>query len=154
MDMRMTGAIDQGEFMEVVGAASRASMRGPADSFTGEVWVDEIAVLPDPGLVRSLRVRFSPGARTAWHAHPLGQVLHVLDGVGRVQAEGGPVVEMRPGDTVVAGPGEMHWHGAAPDRVMSHIAIQERDPATGETTIWSRHVSDEDYLATPAAGEP
>ncbi len=154
MDVRITGAIDEGEVMEVMGAASRASISGPADSFTGQVWIDEIAVLPDPGLVRSLRVRFSPGARTAWHAHPLGQVLHVLDGVGRVQAEGGPVVEVRPGDTVVAGPGEMHWHGAAPDRVMSHIAIQERDPATGETTIWSRHVSDDDYLAAPAAGEP
>jgi quercetin dioxygenase-like cupin family protein len=98
-------------------------------------------------------VHFSPGARTAWHAHPLGQVLHVLDGVGRVQAEGGPVVEIRPGDTVLAGPGEMHWHGAAPDRLMSHIAIQERDPATGETTIWSGHVTDEDYLAAPEAGD-
>ena len=123
--------------MEVMGAASRVSSRGPADWFTGQVWIDEIAVLPEPGLVRSRRVHFSPGARTAWHAHPLGQV-----------------VEVRPGDSVVAGPGEMHWHGAAPDRLMSHIAIQERDPATGETTIWSGHVADEDYLAAPEAGIP
>jgi quercetin dioxygenase-like cupin family protein len=149
----LIGAIDEGEIMEVMGAASRASALGPADWFTGQVWMDEIAILPEPGLVRSLRVHFSPGARTAWHAHPLGQVLHVLDGVGRVQAEGGPVVEVRPGDTVVAGPGEMHWHGASPDRTMSHIAIQERDPATGETTIWSGPVTDEDYFAAPAAGE-
>jgi quercetin dioxygenase-like cupin family protein len=136
--------------MEVKGAASRASSPGPAERFAGQVWIDEIAVLPAPGLVRALHVHFSPGARTAWHSHPLGQVLHVVDGIGRVQAAGGPVLEVRPGDTVVVGAGERHWHGAAPDRLMSHIAINERDPATGEQTIWSEHVTDEDYLAPPA----
>lgn len=135
--------------MDVMGAASRASTPGPPDWFTGQVWMDEIATLPEPGLVRTAHVHFSPGARTAWHAHPLGQVLHIVDGVGRVQADGGAVVEVRPGDTVVVGPGERHWHGAAPDRLMSHIAIQERDPSTGETTIWSEHVTDSEYLATP-----
>ena len=92
--------------------------------------MDELATLPGTA-VRVLRVTFSPGARTAWHAHPGGQVLHVVDGVGRVQSAGGPVRQLRAGDTVVAGPGEQHWHGAAPDQVMSHVAISGGDPATG-----------------------
>jgi quercetin dioxygenase-like cupin family protein len=135
--------------MEVTGAAERPSTRGPAEWFTGEVWTDEIALLPDPGLVRALRVHFTPGARTAWHVHPLGQVLHIVEGVGRVQGESGPVRQVRPGDTVVVGPGERHWHGAAPDHLMCHLAVQERDPATGQTTIWHEHVTDEDYGAAP-----
>jgi len=135
--------------MRVTGAAECPSTRGPAEWFTGEVWTDEIALLPDPGLVRALRVHFTPGARTAWHAHPLGQVLHVVEGVGRVQGESGPVRQVRPGDTVVVGPGERHWHGAAPDHLMCHLAVQERDPATGQTTIWHEHVTEEDYRAAP-----
>jgi quercetin dioxygenase-like cupin family protein len=137
--------------MEVTGAAERPSARGPAEWFTGEVWTDEIASLPGPGLVRALRVHFTPGARTAWHAHPLGQVLHITEGVGRVQGENGPVRQVRPGDTVVVGPGERHWHGAAPDHLMCHLAIQERDPATGETTVWYEHVADDDYGAAPGS---
>jgi quercetin dioxygenase-like cupin family protein len=138
--------------MEVTNAADRPSARGPAEWFTGEVWQDEIANLTDPGLTRALRVHFMPGARTAWHAHPLGQVLHIIEGAGRVQGESGPVRQVRPGDTVVVGPGERHWHGAAPDQLMSHLAIAERDPATGQTTIWYEHVTDQDYRAAPGPG--
>ena len=136
--------------MEVTGVGARPSKRGPADWFTGEVWMDEVASLPEPGLVRALRVHFAPGARTHWHVHPLGQVLHIVDGVGRVQGEDGPVRQVRPGDTVVVGPGERHWHGAAPDDLMCHIAVQEEDPETGQQTIWHEHVTDGDYLAAPA----
>ena len=136
--------------MEVTGVGARPSKRGPADWFTGEVWMDEVASLPEPGLVRALRVHFAPGARTHWHVHPLGQVLHIVDGVGRVQGKDGPVRQVRPGDTVVVGPGERHWHGAAPDHLMCHIAVQEEDPETGQQTIWHEHVTDEDYLAAPA----
>ena len=117
--------------MRVTGAAECPSTRGPAEWFTGEVWTDEIALLPDPGLVRALRVHFTPGARTAWHAHPLGQVLHVVEGVGRVQGESGPVRQVRP------------------DHLMCHLAVQERDPTTGQTTIWHERVTDEDYRAAP-----
>jgi quercetin dioxygenase-like cupin family protein len=134
--------------MEMKPASSRVSSAGPADWFTGPVWMDELAALPGTA-VRALRVTFSPGARTAWHAHPGGQVLHVVDGVGRVQSAGGPVRQLRAGDTVVAGPGEQHWHGAAPDQLMSHVAISGGDPATGGQTVWAEHVSDEDYRADP-----
>jgi quercetin dioxygenase-like cupin family protein len=134
--------------MELKPAASRVSAAGPADWFTGQIWMDELGVLPGPG-VRALRVTFSPGARTAWHAHPGGQVLHVVDGAGLVQSAGGPVRRIRPGDTVVSGPGEQHWHGATPDQLMSHIAISVGDPAAGGQTVWAEHVSDEDYLADP-----
>jgi quercetin dioxygenase-like cupin family protein len=134
--------------MELKPAASRVSAAGPADWFTGQVWMDELGVLPGPG-VRALRVTFSPGARTAWHAHPGGQLLHVVDGAGLVQSAGGPVRRIRPGDTVVSGPGEQHWHGATPDQLMSHVAISVGDPATGGQTVWAGHVSDEDYLADP-----
>lgn len=149
----MTGVIDEGDAMDVTGADDRRSTRGPADWFTGDVWMDEIAVLPAPGLLRALQVHFAPGARTAWHVHPLGQVLHIVEGAGRVQGESGPVRQVGPGDTVVVGPGERHWHGAAPDHLMSHIAMQEADPETGEQTIWAEQVSDQEYLATPAADQ-
>ena len=114
--------------MEVTGAAERPSARGPAEWFTGEVWMDEIASMPGPGPVRALRVHFAPGARTAWHVHPLGQILHITEGVGRVQGETGPVRQVRPGDTVVVGAGERHWHGAAPDHLMCHLAISGDRP--------------------------
>lgn len=135
--------------MEVTGPAARPSSPGPARWFTGSVWLDEIASVPGPGpgQLRALRVHFAPGARTAWHAHPLGQVLHITEGMGRVQGEEGPVRDVRPGDTVVVAPGERHWHGAAPDHLMTHLALQEADPATGEHTIWAEHVSDDEYLA-------
>jgi quercetin dioxygenase-like cupin family protein len=138
--------------MDVMGAAARPTTPGPAEWFTGQVWLDEIAAVAEPGLVRALRVHFTPGARTAWHVHPLGQILHIVDGVGRVQGASGGVREVRAGDTVVVAPGERHWHGAAPGHQMCHIAIQERDPGTGEQTLWHEPVSDADYLASPAAG--
>lgn len=130
--------------MEVNGAGERSSAPGPADWFTGQVWMDEVGALPAEA-ARALHVHFTPGARTAWHAHPGGQVLHITGGVGRVQGESGPVREVRPGDTVVIGAGERHWHGAAPDAMMSHIAI-----SGGAPTVWAEHVSDADYLADPA----
>ncbi len=128
--------------VEVTGAGARRSSHGPAEWFTGEVWIDEVGNMPTADPVRALHVHFTPGARTAWHTHPGGQVLYIVDGVGRVQAEGEPVREVRPGDTVHIGAGERHWHGASPERLMSHIAM-----SGGETTIWHEHVPDEQYLA-------
>ena len=101
---------------------------------------------PAPARVRAYRVTFEPGSRTAWHTHPLGQTLHVLSGVGRVQSRGGPVQTIRPGDTVWFAPGEEHWHGAAPGTGMVHIAMQEADE-TGHHVGWLEQVSDADYGA-------
>jgi quercetin dioxygenase-like cupin family protein len=103
----------------------RPSTKGGADVFTGDVWIDVIARGEPPSRVRVNVVRFAPGARNAWHAHAVGQTLHVTEGVGRVQARGGDVLEIRAGDTIRTAPGEWHWHGAAPDRFMSHLAIWE-----------------------------
>ena len=110
--------------MNVTHANAAASKRGPAEWFTGTVWLDEIAG-GSISHVRALRVTFEPGARTAWHTHPLGQTLLVTAGCGRVQSEGGPIREIRPGDTVWISPGEKHWHGAGPDTAMTHLAMQE-----------------------------
>ncbi len=104
-----------------------ASVKGPAEWFTGDVYYDHVAENPAPSRVRALNVHFTPGARTAWHTHPFGQLIWVTEGVGRVQREGGPLEEIRPGDRVYFEPGENHWHGAAPDRFMVHVAIQEAD---------------------------
>ena len=106
--------------MDVVKAGSKPTRRGPAESFTGTVWQDPIIEAPAPARIRCNRVLFEPGARTAWHTHPLGQTLHVVFGVGRVQAEGGPVREIRAGDTVWIPPNEKHWHGAG------HISNMDR----------------------------
>ena len=114
---------------------------GPADWFTGTVFIDTIAAAPPIG---AAAVRFTPGARTAWHTHPLGQTVWVTDGVGLCQREGGPIEVIRPGDRVFFEPGENHWHGAAPTRFMTHIAIQLADE-TGSPVTWGEHVSDEDY---------
>jgi quercetin dioxygenase-like cupin family protein len=125
------------------------TQRGPEDWFTGEVWLDAIGEpLPPPSRARALSVHFTPGARTAWHRHPLGQILHVTEGVGRVQSKGGPVEEIRAGDTIRFEPDEEHWHGAAPDHFMTHLALQEADDE-GTPAYWGEHVSDEDYLADP-----
>ena len=125
------------------------SQRGPAEWFTGEVWLDEIAAPAPPSRMAAFDVHFAPGARTAWHRHPFGQVIHVTDGVGLVQRRGGRVEVIRPGDTVRFGPDEDHWHGAAAARFMTHLAMQEADDE-GTTAYWGEHVSDEDYLAEPA----
>jgi quercetin dioxygenase-like cupin family protein len=119
--------------------------RQPKDSFTGVVWQDPIIEAPAPARVRSGRVSFEPGARTAWHTHPLGQTLHVVSGLGRVQSWGGPIQEIRAGDTVWFAPDEKHWHGAAPDIGMVHIAIQEA--LDGKHVTWMEYVTEEQYGA-------
>lgn len=132
--------------MKVARANERATRKGPADWFTGDVWVDEIVVGTAPLRLRAYRVSFAPGARTAWHAHPVGQTLHVLTGVGLVQLAGGPVEEIHPGDTVMIAPDERHWHGAAPGNTMVHLAMQEAD-TQGVDVRWFEHVSDTEYAA-------
>lgn len=131
--------------MEILRAEARGGTeRGRADYFTGTVWLDAIAAMKPPARVRAARVTFEPGARTAWHTHPFGQVLHILSGIGRVQREGEPVQTVQPGDTVIFAPGERHWHGAAPYRAMVHLAIQEADE-TGNAATWLEHVTDAQY---------
>ena len=129
--------------MDIKQSGSRSSTVGPAEYFTGNVRFDPIYDAPDPARVRSLVVTFEPAARTAWHTHPLGQTLFVLSGLGLVQTEGGPIQEIRPGDSVWIEPGEKHWHGAAPNVAMSHLAIQES--LDGSAAIWLDHVTDEQY---------
>ncbi len=124
----------------------RDTIPGPKDWFTGSVWMDEIAAPAPPARTRVLSVHFAPGARTAWHYHPFGQVLHVTEGAGLVQSRGGGDPEpIRAGDTVNAEAGEWHWHGAGPATFMTHLAIQEAD-GDGQTAMWGNHVTDEEYL--------
>jgi quercetin dioxygenase-like cupin family protein len=123
---------------------------GPSDWFTGTVSIDTIATPVAPSRTAAASVYFTPGARTAWHTHPLGQTIYVTEGVGRAQREGGPIEEIRPGDRVHFEPGENHWHGAAPNRSMTHIAIQEADDS-GSPVTWGRHVSDAEYGAAEAS---
>ncbi len=123
--------------------------KAPADTFTGDAWVDMIVRGEAPSRVRAAIVRFAPGARNAWHVHALGQTVHVTEGVGLIQSRGGQVAEMRPGDTVVTPPGEWHWHGAAPDRFMTHLAIWEAPDDGGPETEWGDLVTDEEYGAAP-----
>ena len=122
------------------------SFKGSADRFSGDVWVDIIASGEPPSRIRVNLVRFAPGARNAWHAHAVGQTLHVTEGVGRVQARGGEKIEIRAGDTIHTPPGEWHWHGAAPDHFMTHLAMWEA-PADGAEFEWGDHVTDEEYGA-------
>jgi quercetin dioxygenase-like cupin family protein len=129
--------------MEIKRAGSQPSGKGPADYFTGVVRIDPLHSAPDPARVAVASVTFEPGARTAWHTHPLGQTLVVTAGCGRVQRWGGTVEEIRPGDVIWFAPGEKHWHGAAPATAVTHIAIQER--LDGKTVEWLEHVSDEQY---------
>lgn len=117
---------------------------GPADWFTGDVYIDPVAGPPDQGGVAAALVHFTPGSRTAWHTHPHGQTIFVTEGIGLCQREGGPVEQIRPGDRVFFAPGENHWHGATPDRLMVHIAIHELDEA-GTAVTWGRPVSDDEY---------
>lgn len=134
--------------MKITRSSERASEVGNATWFKGQVWLDEIAVGAKPSNLRVHAVTFSPGARTAWHSHPLGQVLHVLSGVGRVQRAGEQVREIRPGDHVWVSPGERHWHGSAPDRIFVHLAVQEA-ASDGQEADWFEHVSEDDYVAPP-----
>ena len=120
--------------------------KGPEEWFTGDVYIDAVAAAPAPARVQANLVHFTPGAHTAWHTHPLGQTIYVTEGVGRCQRRGGPVEVIRPGDRVFFEPGEDHWHGAAPDRFMTHIAIHEADDS-GSPVTWGEHVSDDEYAA-------
>jgi quercetin dioxygenase-like cupin family protein len=124
-----------------------ATVAGPADWFTGTVFIDTLAAPAGVSRLSASSVRFTPGARTAWHTHPNGQTIFVVEGVGRAQRRGGPVEEIRPGDRVFFEPGEEHWHGAAPDRFMTHIAMLDVD-AEGRNADWGAHVTDEEYGAS------
>jgi len=129
--------------MEIKRVGSQASIKGPADWFTGTVRIDPLFQAPAPARVGGASVTFEPGVRTAWHTHPLGQTLIVTAGCGSVQREGGPIEEIRPGDVVWFPPGEKHWHGAAPSTAMTHIAIQES--LDGKAVEWMEKVTDEQY---------
>ncbi len=121
---------------------------GPSEWFTGTVFIDTVAAPSAGSRLSASSVHFAPGARTAWHAHPNGQTIWVTEGVGRAQRRGGPVEEIRPGDRVFFEPGEEHWHGAAPDRFMTHLAMLEVD-AEGTSATWGAHVTDEEYGRLP-----
>ena len=129
--------------MNITRAGSPASSKGPSDWFTGTVRIDPLFTAPAPARAAGAVVTFEPGARTAWHTHPLGQTLIVLSGLGRVQRESGPVEEIHPGDVVWFAPGERHWHGASPQTAMTHIAIQEA--LDGKAVDWMEHVTDAQY---------
>lgn len=133
--------------MDIIKAGSRPTKRANPDWFTGTVWQDPIVETPEPSRARAVSVHFDPGARTNWHTHPLGQTLYIVSGFGRVQLEGEPVQEVRPGDTVWIPPHEKHWHGAAPETAMVHIAIHEA--LDGTHVEWMEPVSDDDYLSDP-----
>ena len=129
--------------MEIKRAGSQPSNRGPAEWFTGTVRIDPLIQTPDPAMVQAASVTFEPGARTAWHTHPLGQTLIITAGAGWAQRDGGPVEEIRPGDVVWFAPGEKHWHGATSITAMTHIAVQEK--LDGKGVEWMDHVTDEQY---------
>ena len=131
--------------MDIKRVGSQPSGKGPADYFTGTVRVDPLFSAPAPARVVGASVTFEPGARTAWHTHPLGQSLIVTAGCGRALRWGGPVEEIRPGDVFWFSPGEKHWHGAAAATAVTHIAIQEQ--LDGKTAEWLEQVSDEQYRA-------
>jgi len=130
--------------MEIIKNGTQSSVKGPEDWFTGEVRIDPLFSRKDSTRARGALVTFEPGARTAWHTHPAGQTLVVVSGLGWVQSEGGAVEEIRPGDVVWFAPNEKHWHGAAPHKAMSHIAIQEE--VNGEVVTWLEKVSESEYL--------
>jgi quercetin dioxygenase-like cupin family protein len=131
------------EAMDIKRSGSQASRKGPAEYFTGTVRVDPLFEAADPARGVGASVTFEPGARTAWHTHPLGQTLIVTSGSGRAQRWGGPIEEIRPGDVIWFAPGEKHWHGAAPATAMTHTAIQER--LDGKTVEWMEKVGDDQY---------
>jgi quercetin dioxygenase-like cupin family protein len=124
--------------------------RGPSEWFTGDVYVDTVAAPSGGFRISGALVHFTPGARTAWHTHPNGQTIFVLEGIGRCRRRGGPVETIRPGDRVLFEPGEEHWHGAAPDRFMAHLALQQPDEA-GTTATWGEHVTDAEYQEPPSS---
>jgi quercetin dioxygenase-like cupin family protein len=126
-----------------------ATTTGPSDWFTGTVYIDAVATPAEPSRLAASSVHFTPGARTAWHTHPNGQTIHVTEGLGLCQCRGGAVELIRPGDRVFFEPGEVHWHGAASDRFMTHLAMHQVDDQ-GNAVVWGEHVTDEEYKASPA----
>lgn len=132
--------------MEITKNGAQASVKGPEDWFTGAVRIDPLFSKKEETKAAGALVTFEPGARTAWHTHPAGQTLLVTSGLGRVQREGGPIEEIHPGDVVWIAPNEKHWHGASPEKAMSHIAIQEE--AGGKVVTWMEKVTEEQYLKT------
>ena len=132
--------------MKITSPGEIPSRPAPADYFTGTVWQDPIMQAPAPARLQVVRVAFEPGARTAWHTHPFGQTLLVLSGLGRVQSEGGPIRDIRPGDVVWIPPGEKHWHGASPATSMTHLAMQETE--NGSAADWMEKVTDAQYGGT------
>jgi quercetin dioxygenase-like cupin family protein len=137
--------------MNIKRSGSQPSIKGPTDWFTGTVRLDPLFPVTPPARAAGNTVTFEPGARTAWHTHPLGQTLIVITGCGRVQRWGEPIKEIRPGDVVWFPPGEKHWHGAAPTTAMTHIAIQEQ--LDGKAVEWMEKVTDEQYQALTSAGQ-
>jgi quercetin dioxygenase-like cupin family protein len=129
---------------------SLETTRGPSDWFTGTVFIDAVATPSPPSRLHAASVHFAPGARTAWHTHPFGQTIYVTEGVCLCQRRSGPIEVIRAGDRVFFEPGEDHWHGAAPDRFMTHIAMQETDDQ-GSPVTWGNHVTDEEYNSAPAS---
>jgi len=144
-DQAKTSASDSAQTVEITRSGSRPSSQGSAEYFTGSVRIDPLFKVHDPSRTSGARVTFEPGARTAWHSHPLGQILIVTAGSGRMQRWGGPIEEIRQGDVVWIPPGQKHWQGAAPNSAMTHIAIQEQ--LNGKTVDWMEKVSDELYQA-------
>ena len=132
---------------KVIRANERKTKIASSASFVGQVFQDQIFAPEAPSRLRVSRVTFSPGGRTNWHAHAVGQILYVLSGVGRYQLEGGPIYEIQPGDTVVIPPKSRHWHGASPNQMMSHLAMSETDE-NGASTDWQEAVSDSDYIGS------
>jgi quercetin dioxygenase-like cupin family protein len=128
--------------------SSIETMTGPSDWFTGSVYLDPVAAPTEQSRLQAVSVHFTPGARTAWHTHPNGQTIYVTEGVGRCQRRGGKTEIIRPGDRVFFEPGEEHWHGAAPDRLMTHFAMQQVDDE-GNAATWGDRVTDEEYNAAP-----
>ena len=133
--------------MDIRRCGSVPSRRAPASAFTGTVWQDPIIEAAPPARLKSNLVTFEPGARTAWHTHPLGQTLYVTSGCGRIQSWGGPIQEIRAGDVVWIPPGEKHWHGAGPTTMMTHVSMQEGHG--GVVVEWLEHVTDEQYAGRP-----
>jgi quercetin dioxygenase-like cupin family protein len=129
------------------------TVKGPAEMFTGDVWFDVIAKGEEPSRMRVNTVRFSPCARTNWHCHAVGQTLYVTEGLGRIQSRDGEVIEIRPGDVIYTPPGQWHWHGAAPEHFMTHIAMWEApSPDSVPESEWGDLVTDQEYQNTPATG--
>jgi len=134
----------------IIARSNEDTLKGPDDWFTGDVYVDMVKATQTPSRIGAVVVHFAPGARTFWHTHPVGQTILVTEGVGLCQREGGPVEVIRPGDSVYFEPNENHWHGAAPNRFMVHVGMQETDD-TGTQVTWGDPVSEEDYTATPTS---